>query len=199
MLIVLTSEKQIADEAAQINLLFENGLERLHLRKPDFTADGYRDLLKTIRPEFYKRIMLHEHHELCREFKLLGIHIQEQPRIDLGGELGSYVDSFKNEGYKVSSSFHEKDVIRACEVKFEYVLLSPVFSSISKQGYKGRGFDVSDLDEFIVGMGGINAETLQDAFDLGFRGIGVLGGIWNSDNILESFLAIYQKLKTISK
>ena len=71
----------------KLNQLFENGLEVLHLRKPTFTIDGYRELLRSVDEQYYQRIVIHQFHDLCKEFKLKGIHIQEQPRIDLGDQL----------------------------------------------------------------------------------------------------------------
>ncbi len=190
MLIILTSERELENEAHEINALFQNGLEVLHFRKPTLSIDGYRTLLNQIEKRFYSRIMLHQFHELCEAFSLRGIHIQEQPRLDLGENLEEYVKRYNSKGFKVSSSFHSKEDIENCLVDFEYVLLSPVFGSISKAGYEGKGFDVTDLNEVVIGMGGINEDTLQATFDLGFKGIGVLGGIWNTDDALDSFLKI---------
>lgn len=190
MLIVLTSEQEITNEATLLNQLFTNGLEVLHLRKPSFTVDGYRELLKGIDKKFYKRIMIHEHHELCVEFELRGVHIQEQPRIDLGNQLKTYVSTLMSNEFKVSSSFHEPEVLNDCSVDFDYYLLSPVFSSISKKGYEGRGFDVNGINKDIVGMGGVNKTTIPEVFKLGYAGIGILGGIWNTENPIESFKEI---------
>ena len=195
MLIVLTSEKPLQNEASKINCLFDNGLEVLHLRKPNFGAKGYRDLLKSIDQLFYDRIMIHQHHELCREFHLKGIHIQEQTRLDLRNNLNQYIKHFKENDYSISASFHTKEDILSNSRLYDYVLLSPVFNSISKQGYKGKGFDVSDLDQYVIGMGGINVKTAPKAKALGFHGVGVLGGIcWDMDDYLERFLAIKNAL-----
>ena len=76
-------------------------------------------------------------------------------------------------------------------------MLSPVFGSISKKGYEGKGFDVNNLDNTVIGMGGINENTIQQTFDLGFKGIGVLGGIWNTENSLVSFKKIYDVHKDV--
>lgn len=197
MLIILTSERVIENEAELINTLFSEGLERLHLRKPEFSIDGYRVLLDQIHAQYYDRIMLHEHHELLQEYSLRGIHLQEQARLDLGDALEVTLKVYENKGLKVSSSFHSKEEILECQGYFEYVLLSPVFSSISKAGYAGKGFDVTDLDEFVIGMGGVNENTLQATFDLGYKGVGVLGGVWNTADTLESFKVIQDKLKQI--
>jgi len=179
----------------KINQLFAHGLEILHLRKPSFNIEDYRAYIKQIEKKYHHRIVLHQYHELCKEFNLRGIHLQEQPRIDLENNLEEYINTYRENNFKVSSSFHAKETIRNCSGKFDYVLLSPVFGSISKAGYEGKGFDVNDLDEFVIGMGGINENTLKKTFELGFKGVGVLGGIWNSKNYLESFIKMNDRLK----
>ncbi len=214
MLIVLTSEKELTNEAMLLNQLFDNGLEVLHLRKPSFDIGGYRKLLIKIDKRHLSKIMIHQYHDLCAEFDLKGIHLQEQLRIDLGSTLDNYVSSWKSgvgslklnttvtstplshqnqkttKNYKVSSSFHEPEDLANCNIEFDYHLLSPVFSSISKEGYKGRGFDVNHIDKKIIGMGGVNAETIPKVLALGYQGIGVLGGIWNTEKPIDSFKQI---------
>ncbi|SEK90457.1 thiamine-phosphate pyrophosphorylase [Aquimarina amphilecti] len=190
MIIVLTSEKPISNEFNQINQLFNAGLEILHLRKPTFTIDGYRSLLDLIEVKYHNRIMTHQFPELTQEYKLRGIHLQEQARFDLEDALEATVQIYKSKGFSVTSSFHSKEEIDACKVNFEYVLLSPVFGSISKTGYEGKGFDVNDLNHTIIGMGGINETTLQKTYDLGFKGVGVLGGVWNTKDPVSSFSKI---------
>ena len=115
---------------------------------------------------------------------------QEQPRIDLKNRLREYVENFRSKGKTVSSSFHELEVLDSCLKTFDYHLLSPVFSSISKAGYEGRGFDVNHINKIIIGMGGINESKIADTLKLGFSGIGVLGGVWNAENPVESFNSI---------
>ena len=198
MLIVLTSEKKISNEASLINQLFEAGLERLHLRKPEFTIDEYRHLLDQIDTEHYKKIMLHEHHSLVDEYKLRGIHLQEKARRDLENTLSTFVNDCKEIGYRVSTSFHTIEDIEHNKGLFEYVLLSSVFNSISKSGYEGKNFDVNHLTEFVIGMGGINEDTLQSTFDLGFKGVGILGGVWNTENPIKSFKRIKDKIENLS-
>jgi len=190
MVIVLTSEKPLYNEAVQINALFDVGLEILHLRKPTFTIEGYRSLLEQIDTKYHNRIMIHQFPELTMEYQLRGIHLQEQARLDLEDALEVTILVYKNKGFAVSSSFHSKEEIIHCDVDFDYVLLSPVFGSISKKGYEGKGFDVNDLDAFVIGMGGINENTLEETYKLGFKGVGVLGGIWNTENPIQSFINI---------
>jgi len=124
----------------------------------------------------------------AEQYGLRGIHLQEQARLDLEDALDVTVVVYKNKGFLVTSSFHSKEDIMECNADFEYVLLSPVFGSISKKGYEGKGFDVNDLDATVIGMGGIHENTLSETYRLGFKGVGVLGGIWNVEDPIQSFI-----------
>ncbi|WP_299103735.1 thiamine phosphate synthase [uncultured Tenacibaculum sp.] len=190
MIVLIAPEKDIENEIAILHQLFDAGLEYYHFRKPHKNLEEHVEYLNQIDSKYHNRIIVHYFHELLDKFNLKGVHLQEQPRIDLGKELKDYVDGYMSKGKTVSSSFHEPEVLDACEVKFDYHLLSPVFSSISKQGYEGRGFDVNHIDKFIVGMGGVNSETISKTLVLGFKGIGVLGGVWNASNPVDSFKEI---------
>ena len=197
MLLIITSEQKIEQEDKLINQLFESRLQLLHLRKPGLDKIEYKNLLAQIHTRFHSRIMIHEHHSLCNELDLKGVHIQEQHRIDLGDHLADYVHRFQSDGFSVSSSFHEPVDLEKSKLPFNYCLLSPVFSSISKRGYQGRGFEVSHIDQVVVGMGGINSDTLSQAFQLGYKGVGILGAVWNSEDPVQSFQKIYKHFHTI--
>ena len=45
-------------------------------------------------------------------------------------------------------------------------------------------------------MGGVNAQTIPATLDLGYTGVGVLGGIWNSEDPLKSFREIKHVMHT---
>ncbi len=187
MIILIAPEKDVEHEVKILHQLFEAGLTHYHLRKPFKGYEEHSAYLNAIDEQYHNRIVVHYFHELLNEFNLKGVHLQEQSRIDLKNRLNEYVESFRSKGKTVSSSFHEPQVLEQCKETFDYHLLSPVFSSISKTGYEGRGFDVNHIDRTIIGMGGINESTIEETLKLGFKGIGVLGGVWNAENPLESF------------
>src|ERR1700757_3897381 len=96
-LIVITPEKTSSREIALVTSLFENGLQLLHVRKPQATENELRDYLKQIPKRFYKRIVIHSNYKLAKEFDLKGIHLTEKARKEK--RINS---SFKI----VSTSFH---------------------------------------------------------------------------------------------
>ncbi len=189
MIVLIAPENDIPNEIEILHQLFQQGLAYYHLRKPfkDYQEHcNYLNLIDT-------RIVVHLFHELINAYDLKGVHFQEQKRIDHIDNPGQYFKSLDMYGKTISSSFHDPEVLEDCEFEFDYHLLSPVFSSISKQGYEGKGFDVKLSEKLIVGMGGITDKTVQQTLKLGFKGIGVLGGVWNMENPVESFVALKKK------
>ena len=83
-------------------------------------------------------------------------------------------------------SCHSFEGIDAVEGKEEYCFLSPVFDSISKEGYKAK-FDKEELKEFlkterqlkVIGLGGVTEENYSELLELGFDGGAFLGSVWN--------------------
>ena len=212
MIVLIAPEKDIESEIELLHQLFEAGLVYYHLRKPEKDYDAHCAYLNQIDEKYHNRIVVHYFHELINDFNLKGIHFQEAKRQSLfsseykvmSKEFLKYYAKSLNTSYSilhtktVSSSFHEPEELADCDIEFDYHLLSPVFSSISKEGYEGRGFDVNEIDKTIIGMGGVNAETIPEVLQLGYKGIGVLGGVWNAENPLESFKSIKEQFSALT-
>jgi thiamine-phosphate pyrophosphorylase len=197
MIVLISPEKDIKNEMIILNQLFDAGLEFYHLRKPLKNIQEYSAYLNKIEAKYHNRIVVHEFHELINKYNLKGIHFQEKKRRDHIDNPGQYFKNLNMYGKTISSSFHEVEELENCEFEFDYHLLSPVFSSISKKGYKGKGFNVKNSDKLIIGMGGVDLSTISEIFKLGFKGIGVLGGVWNRQNPLQSFIDLKNKYTLI--
>ncbi|QCE42969.1 thiamine phosphate synthase [Psychroserpens sp. NJDZ02] len=197
MIILIAPEKDSPNEIEILNQLFEAGLLFFHFRKPDKNYDEHVAYLNQIDSKYHNRIVVHYHHELINTFNLKGVHFQEQKRIDHIDNPGQYFKSLNMFGKTISSSFHDPKIVEDCTFEFDYHLLSPVFSSISKANYEGRGFDVKAIDKTIIGMGGISEDTIAKALTLAYKGIGVLGGVWNTENPVESFKNIKKCYETL--
>ncbi|WP_299013452.1 thiamine phosphate synthase [uncultured Polaribacter sp.] len=190
MIVLIAPEKDIANEIEILHQLFKEGLQYYHLRKPEKNYEEHVAYLNKIDKKYHNRIVLHYYHELINDFDLKGIHFQEQKRKYHIENPSAYFKNLNMYGKTISSSFHEPEVLKDCYFEFDYHLLSPVFTSISKKGYEGKGFDVNHIDKVIIGMGGIHSKNIQETLQLGYKGIGVLGGIWNAKNPVESFVQI---------
>jgi thiamine-phosphate pyrophosphorylase len=189
MILLISPEQTSATEIQTLHKLFEAGLQHFHFRKPEATLESHCAYLDQVDPQYYQYIMTHNfHRELTAEFPLKGIHLEERTWRAQEDELATYVQSFTDKEFEVSSSYHEPEDLAAQTVDFAYHLLSPVFAAISKSDMKGRGFDVRDIPKFIAGMGGINAKTTPEAVKLGFQGVGALGGVWNAEDPIQAFI-----------
>jgi len=190
--ILLTPPKTLPDEITLLNTFFEQGLPILHLHKPDYDVSQLQEYLDQIASEWHPKIVLHayppnlaSHHPLNDiQANIKGIHLPEQVRM----EAMPLPDKFK----VISTSFHHLNDLLACEGEYEYLFISPIFNSISKQGYQAA-FELDDLAHAmsqskypVIGMGGIAADKMQVVKDLGFAGVGVLGGVWQSDTPAET-------------
>lgn len=190
MIIVIAPEKDIPNEIEILHQLFNAGLQYYHLRKPHKNIQEHKAYLNQIKPEYHNRIVVHYFHKLINSYNLKGIHFQEQKRIDALENGKGYFNDLQMSGKTISSSFHNPKVLENCDLEFDYHLLSPVFSSISKKDYLGKGFNVTGTDKFIIGMGGITSKNIKETLDLGYKGVGVLGGVWGAEKPVEAFKKI---------
>ena len=175
-LIVITTPNYFVEEDKIITTLFEEGLDILHLRKPDMPAIYAERLLTLIPEKYHRRIVTHDHFYLKNEFDLMGIHLNrrnpEEPH-DYHGH--------------VSFSCHSLEEVEQYKDKYEYVFLSPVYPSISKASYEPpytpeeirEAVAKKIIDKKVIALGGITPETLPEIKAFGFGGAAVLGDLWN--------------------
>ncbi|MBO8447196.1 MAG: thiamine phosphate synthase, partial [Bacteroidetes bacterium] len=190
-LIAITAEKFIDNEAETINALFEAGLERLHLRKPHASANECERLILSIGSKWYGRISLHDHFELAKKYGIGGLHLNSrnpQPPTGFAGIL--------------SRSCHSMEEAAREKHKYDYVFLSPIFDSISKNGYTAafhRGALQAAARNGCIGgnviaLGGITPERIEEAAACNFGGAAVLGYLW-ADSVEET-LERFRTLQT---
>ncbi|NMM47727.1 thiamine phosphate synthase [Marinigracilibium pacificum] len=198
MIVLISPEIDLNDEMDILNLLFKAGLEYFHLRKPNKNLHEHRHYLDQIDERFHNRIVIHYFHELIDQYNLKGVHYQEAKRRENDHALKRFITDLSDMGKTVSSSFHDPEELAQCKFDFNYHMLSPVFSSISKAGYEGKEFNVNHIDKQIIGLGGVTSKNLGQITSLGFYGVGVLGGIWNSPTPIEEFSRIKKYYKYFS-
>ena len=185
--ITITSPKFLSGEAIFIDKLFSQGLDLLHIRKPDAPLEAYKLFLLQIPKQWYSRIVLHEHFALAEEFGLHGIHLNRRYSVAPNAFHGS-----------ISCSCHTiEEVITQKESK-DYVFLSPIFDSISKVGYHAafsptllkQAAVENVIDEKVIALGGITAKNIPLVKEWHFGGVALLGDIWKrmSDPQVDEYL-----------
>ena len=185
--ITITSPEFLSGEAIFIDRLFSQGLDLLHLRKPEASIEDYKQLLLQIPKQWHRRIVLHEHFELSEKYKLHGIHLNRRCLQVPNAYHGS-----------ISCSCHTIEEVIAQKDSKDYVFLSPIFDSISKVGYHAAFSPTSlkqaaienVIDEKVIALGGITANNISLVKEWHFGGVAVLGDIWKhmSDPQVDEYL-----------
>ena len=199
MLVLIAPEKDIPKEIAILNRLFKAGLQRYHLRKPSKNYKEHVAYINQIDKQYHNKVVVHYHHKLINHFNLKGIHFPEHKRKDVLMKGSGYLNDLNTTGKTVSSSFHDLKQLESCTTAFNYHLLGPVFTSISKVNYKGLHFKVDTSSKCIVAVGGITKENIIEAIQLGFKGFAVLGSVWNSEKPVECFKSIKETYDALTE
>lgn len=190
--IVITSPGFLQGEADFIDKLFNHGLDRLHLRKPGADIGECRRLLDGISREWLPRIVVHDNFGLCREYGLGGVHLNGRNPMAPPNHEGS-----------VSRSCHSLEEISRYKGDCDYLTLSPIFNSISKQGYMAAfepeqlaaARDSGLIDSRVIALGGVTLENIPRVRELGFGGVAILGDVWQrmADGSVDEYLALLRK------
>ena len=170
--IAITPPFPYPDEAERIvHILSGDFADFVHIRKPNYSADEVESLIKNIKPEFHYRLKLHDHFELLNKYDLGGVHLNSRNK------------SPHPKSKSVSISLHSLEEIEDTEF-YDYFFISPVFDSISKEGYKAR-FNHVELSNAVKGkkaiaLGGVTPEKFDYLKSLGFKGAALLGHFFPS-------------------
>lgn len=199
MLIVISNPNTVKDEANIINALFNEGLEVLHIRKPEVSVGELRGLIEKIDSKYHNQIALHQQHELAKKFGIKRLHFTEAKRKEMSEE---WLITLRAENNILSTSVHQTEAYNTLTSSFEYTLFGPVFNSISKQGYTSM---ITDDFVFpkekknqtkVFAIGGINATNIQQAIKMQFDGAAVLGTIWQKpEESIQQFKALQKVWK----
>ena len=170
----------------------------LHVRKPGADVHAVENLLQGIAPEYRTRIVIHDFFFLKDKYLLGGIHLNSR-----------HPEAPANYEGILSRACHSLEEVETTVSRFNYVLMSPVYDSISKQGYRS-GYSKDELKqaqesgvihEKVVALGGISEVNLAEIKSLGFGGAALLGDIWNRYHTwkdAEELLAHFRRLKKIA-
>ena len=178
-MIVITNPTAIHNEINIIRSLFENGLDLLHIRKPDYSETEMVSLLTAIGNDCRNHLVLHSHHHLAYSFGINRLHNPKETK-----EITNAVFSI---------STHSIAEFNTLENNYSYAFLSPVYPSISKQDYASTENHLEAVKERtnfntkLVALGGISVENIAKTLKIGFDEVALLGSIWNNTNPLENF------------
>ena len=196
-LIVMTKTTFFVEEDKILSTLFEEGMDNLHLYKPNSEPIYSERLLTLIPDDYYKRISVHEHFYLREEYGLKGIHLEmpnDQPPTGYRG--------------KVSRTCNSLDQLAAAKKLSTYVFLKSIFNSQSnpadKQSFTMQQLEQASrqglIDKRVYALGGVNLGNIKQLAGLGFGGVVVCGDLWNHFDIhngqdYNELIAHFKKLQ----
>ena len=177
-IIAITTPKVIDEDAYIIKSLLDKGVDIVHLRKPESSISECRKLLSTLDAEYRASIVIHDYHELYSEFSLRGIHINRN--------ITTLPEGYN--GLKTRSCHSLEEVVRY-KSEYDYLLLSPIFDSISKVGYRStfnedvlqRASTSGIIDSKVIALGGVTLDKTSYLKGLNFGGAAMVGAIYNID------------------
>jgi thiamine-phosphate pyrophosphorylase len=159
----------------------------------------YSERLLTLLPDEYRRrITVHDNYYLKEEYKLRGIHIDD--------ETTPVPDGYRGH---ISRSCSHLDQLKEAKRHADYVLLKYIFDSQTEPNCKAT-FTIDELkeasrhgliDRHVYALGGMNLDTIKAVRDLGFGGIVISGDLWNRFNIHQQleYQALIDHFCKISK
>lgn len=175
-LIVLSTPNFFIEEDQILTSLFEEGLDLLHIRKPETEPVLSERLLSLIPAQYHSRIVVHNHFYLKEEYGLRGIHLSkhenEEPK------------DYNGKKTRTCYSFDELALERG---KYDYIFLDSIFEGIT-EGHRPSNFTKEQIidaarrgliDRKVMASGGVNIDNMSQIEDMGFGGAVVCGDLWN--------------------
>lgn len=178
-LIIMTQPTYFVEEDKILTALFDEGLDVLHINKPE-SEPLYAERLLTLLPKrHYDQIVVHQHYYLKQEYDLRGIHI-DSPEMPVP-------DGFRRHITRSTSSVAQlKDMKKQCD----YVMLHSLFDSLHDEVRASLSMqDMLEarrkglIDKKVYALGGMTLEGIQMAKDLGFGGVVICGDLWRRFSI----------------
>lgn len=193
-LILFTPPNVFSGESNLLNYFLKDENLIVHVRKPLFSEHELCIFLKSINANYHSRLVIHQHIILLKKFNLKGYHCTRYFRSKKEFNISELKKDFPSNSF--SKSCHSIKEI-SCSGEYQYVFLSPIFDSISKENYHSN-FNLEEVKNTLIktkynvyALGGVSSKMINKTKELNFNGVGVLGSVWNSLTPKEE----YNKLK----
>lgn len=181
--------------------LFACGLADYHVRKPGWGREEMTAFLRRMPAKFHRRLVLHSHHDLASEFAIGGLHDRD---VSGGAVVPTTLLSVSHRTLLLSRAVHDLAMLRTVLDRYDRILVSPVFPSISKPGHghvprlneaELRAILALPRRAEVFALGGVSVDRLPHCRELGFDGVAVLGAVWNgAGGPVLAFLELQQAL-----
>ena len=196
--ILFSYPEEFNNEIEIINqTLVNDDIDFFHLRKPDFDYIQFRNLIVEIDEILHPKIVIHSHYGLIKEFDIGGINLNKKAlnQLAYSDEVDKcfiqplvlndrQIEINRQQPNIVTYSAHSISEVKDLVFDTDYVFLSPIFDSISKENYQSN-FDLIELkedlksvNEKVIALGGVTLSSVQYLQSVGFHGSARLGDFW---------------------
>lgn len=192
MVVVITRPDFWKGEAAAIiRLLERSDVDRLHIRKPEASEREVEDLLQRIPEQYYPRLSMHDFFSLAERYHLGGIHLTGR-HPDAPADWQGLISTSCHSLEELALRKQEGVALQGKHRPFDYLSLSPIYDSISKQGYHAA-FTPEQLqaasadgliDQRVLALGGVSFDRIPEVKAMGFGGVMILGDAWKLPRVL---------------
>jgi thiamine-phosphate pyrophosphorylase len=201
-IIVISAETGIKSETVHVVEMFKNGLDVFHVRKPGFSESLFEEYIQHIPEKYHPQLVIHSYHHLITKYNLKGIHITKRHKKRwFKTAINIFKLKFKRKNFSISTSCHSLRNLNRYSNKYDYIMLSPVFDSISKSKQQAafKSSSVKSILEKcknnVFALGGVNVDKIDKAKSIGFAGVVLYGSIWQGNNSpVRAFLEIKNKI-----
>ena len=187
-LVLMSTPNFFVEEHHILTALFDEGLELVHLNKPNSEPVFYERLLSLIPQKYRKNIITHDHFYLQNEYDLRGIHLSDSNLQRPDGYRGS-----------VSCSCDDIDSVSSVKKQMDYVICNITnedLAILAKDSAKRKL-----IDKKVYASGNLSIDDLSLLGDLGFGGVVVDDIIWECFDIhnTQDFKEIINQFRKIQR
>lgn len=179
MIIITPPErKYVEDVAGDIVDVVRSCICKVHLRMPGASETDFRKVLDNLEPAYHPYVVLCDHYALLAEYDVAGVYLPYH-------RVAEWRDIPLAPHQTIAVGAHSIQELQELPFTPDYALLSPLFDSISKEGYQGNPALLSCREELlqlpypVYALGGITPESQETIAKAGYAGVAVLGDIWS--------------------
>lgn len=202
-LVMMTNPTNIKFETETINRLFREGLDELHIHKPDFGKEAYIKFLDNIDSEFHSKLVLHDHYSLVHLYGINKIHVSRNWG---NGVMADFIlNRIILRGKKVIKTICTSscvDLYKAVRGEDE-IMLGPIFGRsmymVNNQLFKTEEIAraVRHCKVPVLGIGGASLENIEVFKNAGFAGVVLQKSIWASADPIAAFIELRDKVNEV--
>ena len=199
-LVIMTKSTFFVEEDKIISLLFEEGLDSLHISKADNSSLYWERLLSLLPSEYHRKVTVHQHFGMKNEFSLGGIHLDDSSVAVPRGYRGT-----------LSRTCDDVMQLKAITKQSDYVFLKNIHQPREQSSHDEHVLSDLELDEAyrqgllgrrVYAMGGVTIDDLPILRELDFGGVVIRNDLWDkfcihNEQNFKPIIDYFRKLRAL--